>query len=454
MQDFDVDLFVIGGGSGGVRAARVAAGHGARVALAEEYRVGGTCVIRGCVPKKLLVLASRFPGELSDSQGFGWRGMAHQLNWPALSEGIESEVSRLEGLYRKGLSSSGVHIYDERAVLTGPHSVQLVRSDTTVKARHILIATGGAPRTPADLVGGHHTITSNEVFALKALPNRVLVLGGGYIAVEFAGIFAGLGSTTTLLHRGERLLRGFDHELQSGLADAYRRSGIHLALGVTIASIEKTNEGFVVLDSAGGRYVVDVVLSATGRLPNTATLGLEGVGVETGENGAILVDAGFRTSIPSIFAVGDVTDRLNLTPVAIREGHALADALFGTPADTALDYESAPTAVFSTPELGTAGLTEEAARHKHLHLQVFKTDFRPMRATLANSSERIRMKVLVDGATDLVVGLHILGREAAELIQLAAVALQMGVTKRQLDSTLAVHPTMAEELVTMRTPIH
>lgn len=454
MQDFDVDLFVIGGGSGGVRAARVAAGHGARVALAEEYRVGGTCVIRGCVPKKLLVLASRFPGELSDSQGFGWRGMAHQLDWSALSEGIESEVSRLEGLYRKGLSSSGVHIHDERAVLTGPHSVRLVRSGTTVKARHILIATGGAPRTPADLVGGHHTITSNEVFALKALPNRVLVLGGGYIAVEFAGIFAGLGSTTTLLHRGERLLRGFDHELQAGLADAYRRSGIHLALGVTIAAIEKTNEGFVVLDSTGGRYVVDVVLSATGRFPNTATLGLERVGVETGANGAILVDASFRTSIPSIFAVGDVTDRLNLTPVAIREGHALADALFGTPADTALDYESAPTAVFSTPELGTVGLTEEAARHKHLQLQVFKTDFRPMRATLANSSERIRMKVLVDGATDRVVGLHILGREAAELIQLAAVALQMGVTKRQLDSTLAVHPTMAEELVTMRTPSH
>lgn len=445
------DLVVIGGGSGGVRAARTAASLGARVALVEEHRVGGTCVIRGCVPKKLMVMAGRFAADFADARGFGWTVDAPTFSWGSLVNSISEEIRRLEALYRKGLQDAGATIIDDRAVIEGPGTVRLQRADAAIESRNILIATGGAP-APLDLPGQEHCITSDDVFTLPRQPERIVILGGGYIAVELAGVFKALGSDVTIVHRAPTLLRGFDHDLQEGVKTAYLEAGIHLFPQALATRIEKLADGFAVHDSAGTVHLADAVLNATGRRPKTASLGLERVGVALDRDGAIVVDTEQRTSMAGIFAVGDVTNELNLTPVALRQGQALAESLFGGAAVSWPDFRNAPTAVFSTPELATVGLTEHDARLTYPGLKVFKTRFRPMRATLAKSSERMVMKVLVDSASDRLLGIHLLGREAAEMIQMIAVAFSLGATKRDLDRTLALHPTMAEELVTMKLP--
>jgi glutathione reductase (NADPH) len=445
------DLVVIGGGSGGVRAGRVAASLGARVALIEEHRVGGTCVIRGCVPKKLLVLASRFAGDFHDAQGFGWEVSPATFHWPRLVDSLSREVARLEGLYRKSLEDSGVTIFDDRAQLHGTNNVLLQRSGESLQANNVLLATGSAP-SALNVPGGHHCITSDHAFGLSTQPKRMVVLGGGYIAVELASAFRALGTELTILHRAPTLLRGFDGMLQDGLTTAFLERGIQMRPETVARRIEKTVDGFLVHDSAGRVHNADCVLNATGRKPLTQELGLETTDIRVDAHGAIEVDDQHRTSAPGIFAVGDITNRLNLTPVAIRQGHEVAHALFGGPPLPRVRFDVAPTAVFTTPELGAVGLTEANARARIGRLKVFKTQFRPMRAALAGSNERVAMKVLVCGETDKVVGVHLLGREAAEMIQLVAISLQLGATKRDLDQTLAVHPTAAEELVTLRSP--
>lgn len=448
MSDFDVDLFVIGGGSGGVRAARIAAGHGARVMLAEEFRLGGTCVIRGCVPKKLYVYASRFSHDFEEAAGFGWNVPGPTFDWSKLVAAKNAEIDRLEGLYAKGQASAGVTVVRSRAVLEDAHTVRLVGDGRTVKAKHILIATGGQPAKP-DVPGGGLTVNSNQVFDLPALPKRIVVVGGGYIACEFAGVFAGLGSKVTLLHRGDNVLRGFDEDLRNAVRDAYAKRGITLALGDTIKSIEAGTTKIV--HTANGQALeADEVLLAVGRTPNVAGLGLENAGVQLSASGAIVVDANSRTSAPSIFAVGDVTDRINLTPVAIREGHAVADSLFGGK-PWQVDHSLVAKAVFSTPELGTVGMTEAEARAQFDTVDVYKADFRPMKATLSGSHDRVMMKLVVEGTTDRVLGVHIAGEGAGEMVQLLAIPLRLGATKADFDATMAVHPTAAEELVTMRT---
>jgi glutathione reductase (NADPH) len=449
MSTFDYDLFVIGGGSGGVRAARIAAGHGATVTIAEEYRLGGTCVIRGCVPKKLLVYASRFRDEFEDSAGFGWDIGETSFDWSTLIANKDREIARLEGLYRATLERAGVTIFTTRAVLADRHTVRLPENGRTVRAKTILVATGGWPHGEPDLPGREHTIASNEAFHLKELPKRIVIAGGGYIAVEFAGIFAGLGVATTLVYRGEKILRGFDDDLRDGLTEEYRNRGIRIVTGRTFKRIEETGAGLVVHLSDGGRLEADQVMLAIGRRPNTAGLGLEAAGVSLGARGEIAVDAQSRTSVDNIYAVGDVTDRVNLTPVAIREGHAFADTVFGGKAWNA-DHSLIPSAVFSTPEIGTVGLPEAAARERFPRLDVYKTRFRPLKATLSGRSERMLMKLLVDGESGRVVGCHIMGQDAAEIVQIAAIALRMGATKSDFDATMALHPTVSEELVTMR----
>lgn len=451
MSEYDVDLFVIGGGSGGVRAARIAAGHGASVMLAEEYRMGGTCVIRGCVPKKLLVYAGRFAEAFQDSAGFGWSVPEPTFDWSKLIAAKDKEIARLEAAYTANLTRAGVKMVRARAVVAGPNLVKIEGSGDTVRARHILIATGGAPSLEPPIPGGELAITSNEAFHLEALPGRVLVVGGGYIAVEFAGIFAGLGSATTLLHRGDKLLRGFDEDVRDALGLAYTHRGIRLSLGRTIERMEKSAGGIVAHLSDGTREEYDQIMVATGRKPNVAGLGLEAAGVALGAGGAVRVDAHSRTSVPSIHAVGDVTDRANLTPIAIREGHAFADTVFGgTP--VAVDHSLIPTAVFSTPEIGTVGLTETQARALHGDVTIFKAQFRPMLAALSGREERMLMKLIVDTASDRVLGVHVVGHDAGEIIQMAGIAMTMGATKADFDRTIAVHPSAAEELVTMRTP--
>ena len=448
----DVDLFVIGGGSGGVRAARIAAGHGARVMLAEEYRMGGTCVIRGCVPKKLMVYASRFPDEFEDAAGFGWSVGESRFDWSVLKANRDAEIGRLEGIYRSMLSGSKVDVVDERAVIEDANTVRLVRSGRRVTAEHILIAVGAAPSLEPVIPGGDLAITSNDVFELETQPDRILVVGGGYIAVEFAGIFAGLGTATTQLHRGDKLLRGFDEDLRDALGRATVERGIDLVLGQTLQSIERRGGGLAATLSSGEVREVDQVLVSTGRRPNVAGLGLDSVGIAPGENGAIPVDAYSQTSVPSIWAVGDVTDRANLTPVAIREGHAFADTVFGGKRH-GVDHHLIPTAVFSTPEIGTVGLSEELARERHgRDIVIFKATFRPMKATMSGREERTLMKIVVQGSTDRVLGVHMMGHDAGEIIQMAGIALTMGATKADFDRTIAVHPTASEELVTMRTP--
>ena len=452
MTPFDVDLFVIGGGSGGVRAARIASGYGAKVMMAEEYRVGGTCVIRGCVPKKLMVYASRFAHDFEEAAGFGWSLGEASFDWSTLIRNKDREIDRLEGIYRMNLEKAGVEIVGSRAVIEDEHTVRLLKTGARIRARYILVAVGAHPTLEPVIPGGELGITSNEVFHLESLPERILIVGGGYIAVEFAGIFAGLGSRVTLLHRGDKLLRGFDEDLRDALGEAYAGRGINLALGKTVHRLDKTRDGIAATLSDGSTLTVDQVLVATGRRPNTDGLGLERAGITVDEVGAIPVDAYSQTLIPSVYAIGDVTNRANLTPIAIREGHAFADTVFGS-RPTMVDHDLIPTAVFSTPEIGVIGCSEAVARSIYGDVDVYRTAFRPMRATLSGAADRVLMKLIVDKATDKVVGVHIMGHDAGEMIQLAGVAVTMGATKADFDRTVAVHPTAAEELVTMRSPV-
>ena len=447
---FDYDLFVIGAGSGGVRAARIAAGYGAKVAVAEEFRIGGTCVIRGCVPKKLLVYASRFADDFEDAAGYGWSVEKPSFDWARLIANKDTEIARLEGLYGKALDGAGVQLLRTRAVVDAPHTVRLVSDNRMVSARHILIATGATPYVDHGVPGCEHAITSNEAFHLPALPKSIVIVGGGYIAVEFAGIFHGLGAEVTLLYRGKEILRGFDDDLRQALHAEYERKGIKVRCGVSPARVDKTGDGIVVRLSDGSTIAASAIMAATGRVPNTTGLGLDDVGVALDHHGAVIVDEFSMSTETHIHAVGDVTNRLNLTPVAIREGHAYADTVFGDN-PTKVDHTNVPTAIFSSPELGTVGLTEAAARKAHGDVHIYKTSFRPMRHTLSGRQECMLMKLVVDAKTDRVLGLHVLGPDAGEMVQLAGIAMKMGATKAQFDATMAVHPTAAEELVTMRT---
>lgn len=449
MAQHDYDLFVIGAGSGGVRAARIAAQHGAKVAIAEEYRYGGTCVIRGCVPKKLLVYAARYRGDFEDAAGFGWSVPEASFDWPTLIAAKDKEIGRLEGIYRGILERNKVDVFTERATLDGPNSVRLVKSGERIMAGKILIATGGKPHVDPKLKGAEHAITSNEAFHLAKLPARIVVAGGGYIAVEFASIFAGLGAEVTLIYRGEKILRGFDEDMRDGLSGALARRGIKIITGAVIDRIGRKGEQRVVDLNNGMVLNADQVMLATGRKPNTQGLGLEEAGVVLTGNGAVTVDEFSCTSVPSVYAVGDVTDRVNLTPVAIREGHAFADRAFG-PKGWSVHYEMIPTAVFTTPEIGTVGLTETQARAKFNAIDIYKSAFRPMRNILAGREERTQMKLIVDAKSDRVAGLHVLGPDAGEIVQMAAIAMNMGATKADFDRTMALHPSASEELVTLR----
>lgn len=449
MAKHDFDLFVIGGGSGGVRAARIAAGHGARVALAEGFRLGGTCVIRGCVPKKLLVYASRFADEFEDAAGFGWSVGETQFDWARLIAAKDREIARLENIYRNNLEKAGVTIFEEWAEVASPNSVRLVREDRIVTARYILVATGSSTDIDTRVIGSEEVITSNDAFELKELPKRIAIAGGGYIAVEFAGIFAGLGAETTLVYRGEKLLRGFDDDLRDGLMEEYAKRGIRVLTNATFWQIERTEKGLVGSLSDGTVLEADQIMFAIGRSPNTAALGLKKVGVALGERGEIIVDADNRSNVPSIYAIGDVTNRVNLTPVAIREGHAFADTVFGDK-PWRVDYDNIPTAVFSTPEIGTVGLTELDAISAGYTIDIYKSRFRPMKHTLSGRDERTIMKLVVDRPTQKVLGVHMLGPDAAEIAQMAAIALRLGATKADFDATMPLHPSAAEELVTMR----
>ena len=449
MADQEVDLFVIGAGSGGVRAARVAGGYGARVMIAEEFRVGGTCVIRGCVPKKLLVYASRFAEEFEDAAGYGWTVPQPTFHWPSLTANVEREVSRLEAAYTNTLERFKVSLVKSRAVIEDAHSVRLLATGERVKAETILIATGAWPHYGPKIPGLEHVISSNEAFHLPELPKRIVIQGGGYIAVEFACIFAGLGSEVTLVYRGENILRGFDDDVREHLRNEMRKRGIAVTCGHTVAAVEKSGDEFVTHLSDRSTIAADQVMFAIGRRPNVIGLGLETVRCIIAEHGGVAVDEYSRSSVPSIYAVGDVTHRVNLTPVAIREAHAFADTLYGGK-PTPVDHSNVPTAVFSEPEVGVIGLTERQARERLARLDVYKTTFRPMKATLSGRDTRSFMKLLVDGGSDRVVGCHIVGPDAAELIQLVGVAVKMGASKADFDATMAVHPTAAEELVTMR----
>lgn len=448
MADHNVDLFVIGAGSGGVRAARIASGYGARVMIAEEYRVGGTCVIRGCVPKKLLVYASRFSDEFEDAAGYGWSVGMQEFDWATLIANKDREIARLEAAYTTTLERYNVQIAKTRAVLEDAHTVRLA-AGARVRAQTILIATGARPHHGTPIAGENHVISSNEAFHLKKLPKRILIQGGGYIAVEFAGIFNGLGCDVTLVYRGEKILRGFDENVQEHLMRELGLRGIRILTRKIVKAVEKVDHGFDVCLSDNEQILVDLAMFATGRRPNSEGLGLESVGVKISERNGILVDAYSRTSVPNIYAVGDVTDRVNLTPVAIREGHAFADTVFGGK-PTAVDHTKVPTAVFSEPEVGVIGLTEKQAIEQFDRIDVYKTSFRPMKATLSGRDTRVFMKLVVDGNTDKILGCHIVGPDAAELIQVVGIAVTMGATKADFDATMAVHPTAAEELVTMR----
>jgi glutathione reductase (NADPH) len=449
MSDFDFDLFVIGGGSGGVRAARVAAEYGARVALAEEFRYGGTCVIRGCVPKKLLVYASAFSQAFADARGYGWEVGPTFFDWKKLRAAKDAEIGRLEAVYRRGLEEAGVTLFHQRATVAGPHAVRL--ADTReVSAKHILIATGATPFVP-DVPGGHLAITSNEAFDLERLPRRIIIVGGGYIACEFAGIFNGMGSHVTLCYRREPILRGFDDDIRSYVQEGMRGRGIDVLLNDNVETIEDMARHLEVHFRSGEIREAGLVMYATGRHPNTAGLGLKEAGVKLAPNGAVMVDEWSQSNVPSIFAVGDVTDRLPLTPVAIREGQAFADTVFGAN-PTKPDHALVATAIFTQPEAATVGQTEAEARAEG-EVDVYRAVFRPMQHILAGRDEKMMMKLVVAKQSRRVLGVHIVGAAAAEMIQLAALALRMGATKEDFDRTVAVHPTAAEELVTLRRPI-
>jgi glutathione reductase (NADPH) len=449
MPDFDYDLFVIGAGSGGVRASRVAAAHGAKVAVAEEYRVGGTCVIRGCVPKKLLVYGSHFAEELHDAANYGWSVEGLKFDWPTLRDTVLRDVDRLNAAYTTTLENNKVERFLERATVTGPNSVKLA-SGREITAKTILVATGGWPVMP-DFPGNEHCITSNEVFHLDQLPRRVVIAGAGYIALEFAGIFNALGCHVTIVVRSETLLRGYDEALRDRLLQITMARGIEYKFNCPIDRVEKNEDGSlrVHVPGPGDPLNADVVLVATGRSANTRGLGLESAGVELKDNGAVVVDEHNRTTCPSIYAVGDVTDRVQLTPVAIREGQAFADRVFAD-IDTKLDYSCIPSAVFSQPPLAGVGLTEGEARNQYGNIKVYTSDFRPMKNVFANRMERGLYKLVVDAGTDKVLGVHMIGPEAPEILQAVAIAVRAGLTKADFDATVALHPSMAEELVLMR----
>jgi len=448
-MSFDYDLFVIGGGSGGVRAARVAAQAGARVALAEEDRYGGTCVQRGCVPKKLMVFASEYPGYIEDAKAYGWDATVGDFSWDAFKSKLHAELDRLEGVYRNILGNNGVQTFDARAKLADPHTVEL--SDGSRKtAKHILLAMGGWPVLP-DIKGAELGITSNDVFHLDALPETMLILGGGYIACEFACILNGLGVNVTQYYRGAQILRGFDEEARGLVSEEMQQNGIDLHLGTNILEMAQDGDKIRVKATNGTERVFDKVMFATGRRPNTADMGLEELGVKLGRYGEVLVDEYSQTNIPSIYAVGDVTDRVNLTPVAIREGMAFVETVFkGNP--TPVDHDLIPTAIFTQPEMGTIGMSEEEARDRG-PIEVYATSFKPMRESFAGRAQRVLMKLVVCADTRRVLGCHIVAPGAGEMIQLAGIAVKMGATKEDFDRTVAVHPTMSEEIVTMREPV-
>jgi glutathione reductase (NADPH) len=448
-MDHHVDLFVIGAGSGGVRAARIAAGYGARVMVAEEYRVGGTCVIRGCVPKKLLVYAARFSDEFEDAAGYGWTLDKPAFEWAKLIANKDREIARLEAAYVTNLERAKVALVRSRAKIEDANTVCLLANGDRVRADTILIATGAAPALGAEIAGLQHVISSNEAFHLKDLPARILIQGGGYIAVEFAGIFHGLGSQVILVYRGENILRGFDDDVREHLRSEMAKRGITIITKQTVDAVEKVEHGLCVELSDRKSFVVDQVMFATGRRPNISDLGLDAAGVQIAKTGGIAVDEFSRTSVANIYAVGDVTNRVNLTPVAIREGHAFADTVFGG-RPTAVDHTDVPTAVFSEPELGVIGLTEAVARERLAKVDIYKTSFRPLKMSLAGRDTRAFFKLVVDGETGRVVGCHIAGPDAGEMIQLAGIAVKMKATKADFDNVIAVHPTAAEELVTLR----
>ncbi len=450
MAEYDYDLFVIGAGSGGVRAARLAAELGAKVGIAEEYRVGGTCVIRGCVPKKLLVYGSRYGIEFPDARGFGWTCDDLEFDWPTLIGNVRREVDRLNGVYTRTLERTGVDSFMTHGALEDAHTVKLGDGTVAMTAKTILIATGSHPMIP-DLPGREHLISSNECFLLEKLPERIVIIGAGYIGMEFASIFKGLGVAVTVLYRGNQILRDFDIDLRDGLAEAMRNRGIDLRMDTDIASVEKEGDGYRVKLKRGDSVPAGLVMAATGRVPNTSGLGLERLGVELGGNGRVVVDEFSRSSVDNIYAVGDVTDRKNLTPVAIHDANAFAETLFnGKP--TKVDYGVIPTAVFSQPEIGTVGLSEQQARERQGAgvIDIYKISFRPLRSMVSGRDERTMMKLVVDMKTDKVLGVHILGPDAAEIVQMAAIALRLGATKADFDKTMALHPSAAEELVTMR----
>ena len=449
-MSFDYDLFVIGGGSGGVRAARVAAGeNGAKVALAEEDRYGGTCVIRGCVPKKLMVFASEYAGMVEDAQAYGWDVQPGAFDWDIFRGKLYAELDRLEGIYRNILKNNGVETFDQRARLVDAHTVEL--ADGTQKtAKHILVATGGRPVVP-QFPGSDLAITSNEIFHLEKLPGSILIVGGGYIASEFAGIMNGMGVKTTQFYRGAQILRGFDEEARGLICEEMRQNGIDVRLGTNVLEMTRDGDQIRVKATDGTEDRFDVVMYATGRTPNADDLGLEAIGVERGRKGEIVVDEYSQTGVPSIYAIGDVTDRVNLTPVAIREGMAFVETVFkGNP--TPVDHDLIPTAIFTQPEFGTIGLSEEEASAQE-PIEVYATSFKPMQKAFAGGTQRVLMKLIVSQATRKVLGCHIVAPGAGEMIQLAGIAVKMGATKEDFDRTVAVHPVMAEELVTMRQPV-
>lgn len=445
---YDYDLFVIGAGSGGVRASRIASGHGARVAIAEEYRVGGTCVIRGCVPKKLFVYASSFAEEFEDAEGFGWTVGERSFSWEKLIANKDKEIDRLNGIYIRNLENAKVEIIQSRAILKDAHTVHLVGENRDVTADKILIATGGTPFKP-DIPGIDLAITSNEAFHLESLPKRGIVVGGGYIAVEFAGIFNGLGVETTLLYRRDKVLRGFDEDLRDGLMEEMPKKGLNIVTHNDITAIARKGEGLLATLKDGSTIQAGFIMYATGRIPNVAGLGLEELGVKLKRNGAVEVDAYSQTTVPNIYAVGDVTDRAALTPIAIREGQAFAETVFNDN-PIAVDHSMIPTAIFSQPELGTVGLSEHEAREQFAEIDIYKTSFRAMKHTMTGRQEKTFMKLVVDAKTERVLGVHLMGPGSGEIIQAVGIAVTMGATKKQFDQTVAVHPTASEELVTLK----
>jgi glutathione reductase (NADPH) len=454
MSKYDFDLFVIGGGSGGVRASRMAAMTGARVALAEESRMGGTCVIRGCIPKKLLVYASHFPDDFELAESFGWTLGERSFDWPTLIANKDKEIARLEGIYTHNVEKGGVTIFADCAVFEGPHTLRLLNEDRAVTAEKILIATGAWPThelgTDKPVRGGQLCITSNEAFHLEEMPKRILIAGGGYIALEFAHIFHGLGSEVSLVYRGEKPLRGFDDDIRDAICHSMSKRGIEVLLGCQFTRIEKRGRILHAETNKGAVIETDQILVAIGRAPNTANLKIANAGVELGKKGEVVVNEFSQTNVPHIYAIGDVTDRMALTPVAIHEAMCFARTVFeGKP--TPVDHHLVPTAVFTTPEIGVVGMTESMALMKGHAIHVYKTSFRPLQLTMSQRDEKMMLKLIVDQDTDKVLGCHIFGANAADMIQIVAVTLKMGATKAQFDATVALHPTAAEELVTMRT---